>query len=66
MYIVTDEDEPRSYQEAMESVTSKEWMLAMTDEISFMRKNHVWDLVDLPKDRKAITYKWVLKIKRKN
>ncbi|XXG84444.1 hypothetical protein AAC387_Pa10g1957 [Persea americana] len=64
-YIVTDEDEPRSYQEAMESVNSKEWMLAMNNEISSMRKNYVWDLVDLPKDRKAITNKWVLKIKRK-
>ena len=30
-----------------------------------MRKNHVWDLVDLLKERKAITNKWVLKIKQK-
>ena len=40
-------------------------MLAMNDEISSMHKNHVWNLVDIPKDRKAITNKWVLKIKRK-
>ena len=30
-----------------------------------MRKNQVWDLVDLPLDQKAIGHKWVLNIKRK-
>ena len=30
-----------------------------------MRKNQVWDLVDLPLDQKAIGNKWVLKIKNK-
>lgn len=30
-----------------------------------MRKNQVWDLVDLPEGRKSIGNKWVLKIKRK-
>ena len=30
-----------------------------------MRSNQVLDLVDLPKERKAIGNKWVLKIKRK-
>ncbi|KAL6319117.1 hypothetical protein AAG906_011195 [Vitis piasezkii] len=34
-------------------------------ELESMRKNQVWDLVDLPLDQKAIGNKWVLNIKRK-
>eukprot|EP00959_Pyramimonas_sp_CCMP1952_P233363 4876900-Pyramimonas_sp.AAC.1 len=30
-----------------------------------MKTNRVWDLVDLPKGRRAIGNKWVLKIKHK-
>ena len=30
-----------------------------------MKKNQVWELVDLLKGQKAIGNKWVLKIKRK-
>ena len=37
----------------------------MEEEIESMRSNQVWKLVDLPKGRKAIGNKWVLKIKRK-
>ena len=37
----------------------------MEEEMTSMRSNHVWKLVDLPKGRKTIGNKWVLKIKRK-
>ena len=40
-------------------------MDAMKDELSSMVKNFVWELVDLPPSRKAIGYKWVLKVKHK-
>ena len=30
-----------------------------------MKTNHVWELVDLPKGRKPIGNKWILKIKCK-
>lgn len=43
-------------------VDSNEWILAMNDEIAYMCKNHVWDL---PKERKAISNKWVLQIRQK-
>jgi hypothetical protein len=33
--------------------------------MSFMDKNNVWDLVDLPPGRKTIGNKWVLKVKHK-
>lgn len=31
-----------------------------------MKTNKVWDLVDLPKERKAIGNKWIFKVKRKS
>lgn len=37
----------------------------MKDEISFIEKNNVWELIDLLKDWKAIGCKWVLKKKYK-
>ena len=57
-------DEPKNYQEAMKSPTFEEWKLAMQDKIESMRKNQVWDLIDLPHGRRTIENKWVLKVKR--
>ncbi|KAL9259335.1 Retrovirus-related Pol polyprotein from transposon TNT 1-94-like protein [Drosera capensis] len=37
----------------------------MDDELDFMKRNQVWELVDLPAGRSAIGNKWVFKIKRK-
>ena len=54
-----------SYREALSSPTRGEWMDAMKDELSFMDKNSMWELVDLPPGCKAIGNKWVLKVKRK-
>ena len=35
----------------------------MNDELKFMKDNNVWDLVEFPKGKKPIGYKWVFKIK---
>jgi hypothetical protein len=40
------------------------WYDAMKEEMESMAKNQVWDLVDLPKEAKAIGCKWVYKTKR--
>ena len=37
----------------------------MDEKMESMRKNQVWDLVDLPPGRRAIGNKWILKVKRK-
>ena len=42
------------------------WLEAMREEIESIEKNRVWQLVDLPKDRKAIGCKWVLRKKLKS
>ncbi|GJV98255.1 ribonuclease H-like domain-containing protein, partial [Tanacetum coccineum] len=36
---------------------------AMNIEMDALLKNDIWDIVDLPKDRKAIRSKWIFKIK---
>ena len=38
----------------------------MREELEFMKINKVWDPVDLPKERKAIDNKWILKVKCKS
>ena len=38
-------------------------MSVMDKEMESLRKNDVWELVELPKDRKAVGSKWVFKLK---
>ena len=56
-----DDDEPDSYEDACENV---HWKTAMQAEFDSIEKNQTWDLVDLPKGKRAIGTKWVYKIKR--
>lgn len=51
--------------DALSGPNAREWMSAMQEEMDSMKKNQVWELVDLPKGRKSVGNKWVLKIKRK-
>ena len=60
-----DLDEPTSYDEALASPASHEWIVVMRDEMDSMAKNQVWEFVDLLPGRKTIGNKWVLKIKCK-
>ena len=60
-----DEDEPRNINEALNCPNKEKWIYAMKEEMESMKSNQVWELVDLPKGRRAIGNKWVLKIKRK-
>ena len=45
------------------SIHSTKWSNAMKDELKSMKDNDVWDLVELPKEKKPISYKWVIKTK---
>ena len=36
---------------------------AMEDELRSIERNHTWDLVQLPKNKKPISVKWVFKLK---
>ena len=55
--------EPATVREALASPEKSKWMNAMEKEMQSLRKNDVWELVELPKDRRAVGSKWVFKLK---
>ncbi|KAA0042223.1 ty1-copia retrotransposon protein [Cucumis melo var. makuwa] len=50
-----DED-PKTYQEALNSVDSSMWKEAIKSELESLAMNHTWELVDLPMGNKPIRY----------
>ena len=61
----TELDEPNSVTEALSRPERDGLLKAMKEELESMKTNKVGDLVDLPKEHKAIGNKWILKVKRK-
>ncbi|CAI7851479.1 unnamed protein product [Closterium sp. NIES-54] len=57
--------EPATLKEALESSDAEEWKKAMESELKSIEENGTWELVELPKGRKAITSNWLFKIKSK-
>ncbi|CAI7906773.1 unnamed protein product [Closterium sp. NIES-54] len=55
--------EPATLNEALESSDAEEWKKAMESELMSIEENGTWELVELPEGRKAITSKWLFKIK---
>ncbi|CAI7778089.1 unnamed protein product [Closterium sp. NIES-54] len=55
--------EPATLKEALESSDAEEWKKAMESELKRIEENGTWELVELPEGRKAITSKWLFKIK---
>ena len=62
-FMVDENDDPAMYEEAMMSPDSNKWLEAMKSEMESMYENQVWNLVDLPHDRKAVENKWIFKWK---
>jgi len=63
LYTIEEFPEPRTYEEAAEHPG---WTEAMQKEILALQTNNTWDVVDLPKGKKAISCKWVDKTKLKS
>ncbi|KAG8492401.1 hypothetical protein CXB51_009724 [Gossypium anomalum] len=55
--------EPSNYSEAVSCEDSEKWMFAMQEEMESLHKNRTWDLVKLPKGKKAVRCEWVFKKK---
>src|SRR3954463_47699 len=62
-FMVDENDDPATYEEAMMSPDSNKWLEAMKSEMESMYENQVWNLVDLPHDRKVVEKKWIFKEK---
>ena len=56
---VIEEAIPSTYREAEISSESKMWKDAMVEEMSSLYNNDTWELIELPKKKKAIGCKWV-------
>ena len=54
-------EEPASFAEAKDEAS---WQRAMQEEMSSIRENNTWTLVDLPDGQRAIGLKWVFKVKK--
>ncbi|CAI7859548.1 unnamed protein product [Closterium sp. NIES-54] len=55
--------EPATLKEALESSDAEDWKKAMESELNSIEENGMWELVELPEGRNAITSKWLFKIK---
>ena len=58
------ENDPETFSQAMSCRESDMWHNAVKEEMSSMKSNGVWDLVELPNGARAIDCKWVFKTKR--
>lgn len=54
---------PTTFKSAMESKDASKWKEACDSECDSLLKNDTWDIVQLPKRRKAIGCKWVFRVK---
>ena len=56
-------DEPRTYSEAINSNKVDEWIKAMDEEMTSLRKNHTWNLIERLVNKRVVGCKWIYRIK---
>ncbi|KAL0368206.1 UNVERIFIED_CONTAM: hypothetical protein Scaly_1039500 [Sesamum calycinum] len=61
----TENSEPTSFDEAIKSENSKQWLLAMNEEMKSLLDNKTWVLVPRPKNCSIVDCKWVFKVSKK-
>ena len=61
-----DFGEPECYEEAMQVETRKKWEQGMDEERDSLVRNHTWDLVKLPTEKRALQNKWVYRLKEED
>lgn len=59
------EEEPTTYEQILNRQDKENWLQAMKNEIESLYENNVFHLVPENPDIKAVTSKWVFKLKRK-
>ncbi|KAL5567442.1 hypothetical protein UlMin_024017 [Ulmus minor] len=58
-----ENQKPQSYEEALRHTNSKEWKIAMKEEMNSLIKNQIWTLVEKPTKQKIVGCKWIYKLK---
>jgi len=58
-----DNDEPKTYTEAIKGPDSEKWLRTMKSEIESMHDNQVWNLVDPIEGIRPVECKWGFKKK---
>jgi hypothetical protein len=61
LHLACDDGEPRSFAKAERDAA---WRATMKTEMDAVEKNRTLELADLPRSHRAITLKWVFKLKR--
>ena len=61
--LLTDEGEPKIFEEAKKDTHNHKWLSAMQDEMDSLHENHTYKLTELPKGKRALRNKWVYKLK---
>lgn len=56
-------NDPLSYEDAIRDKDSGSWLVIMIKEMEYLHKNHTWDFVKLPKEKRAIDCRWVYRKK---
>ncbi|KAH9657209.1 hypothetical protein KPL70_022963 [Citrus sinensis] len=56
-------NEPRTYSEAINSDKAEEWINAMDEEMMSLKKNHTWNLIERPANKRVVGGKWIYRIK---
>ena len=56
-------DEPTTYKQAIESDHAASWKNAMDDEFASLKKTQTFSVVDLPVGKRALTSRWVYRVK---
>ena len=54
---------PTSVQEALKD---ENWIRAMNEEMSALERNETWEIVERPKDKKAVGCRWIYTVKYKS
>lgn len=55
--------EPVNIEDALKGPNKDKWKNVMKQEMKSLEENEIWDLVELPKNRKVVGSKWVYKLK---
>ncbi|GKB81391.1 retrotransposon protein, putative, ty1-copia subclass, partial [Tanacetum coccineum] len=66
VFVIAEEEdthEPITFQEAINSSEKDEWVRVIKEEMSSLKKNHTWELVDQPPSQNLVSCKWLYKIK---